>query len=133
VKPGTWRVNATVLALGVALLAVAAAGCGGSSKPSSITNASGGGGGGGGKIQVCALLPDDVVHALHALRRAVPERGLQKATVEAQVLNALGDSQKQKSQAQQCLAKGTKVILLDRLNAASGTAITNLAVGQARR
>jgi ABC-type sugar transport system substrate-binding protein len=50
--------------------------------------------------------------------------------VPAQVPNALGDSQKQKSQAQQCLVKGAKVILLDQLNAASGNAITNLAVNQ---
>jgi D-xylose transport system substrate-binding protein len=43
-------------------------------------------------------------------------------------LNALNDPQKQTSQAQQCLAKGAKVILLDQLNAASGNAITNLAI-----
>ncbi|HSC48844.1 MAG TPA: substrate-binding domain-containing protein [Gaiellaceae bacterium] len=53
-----------------------------------------------------------------------------KANVPAQVLNALGDAQKQKSQAQQCLAKGAKVILLDQLNAASGKSITNLAISQ---
>jgi len=118
-----------VLALGVAALAAVAAGCGGSSKKSSTTNASGGGG--GGKIQVCALLPDTKSSTRYTLFDApYLKEAFQKANVSAQVLNALGDSQKQKSQAQQCLAKGAKVILLDQLNAASGTAITNLAVGQ---
>ena len=46
------------------------------------------------------------------------------------MLNALGDSQKQKSQAQQCLAQGAKVILLDQLERGLGHAITNLAVQQ---
>jgi D-xylose transport system substrate-binding protein len=44
------------------------------------------------------------------------------------VLNAHNDPQKQKSQAQQCLAQGAKVILLDQLDPASGASITNLAV-----
>jgi D-xylose transport system substrate-binding protein len=129
VRAGRWTGSATVLALGVAALAVAAAGCGGSSKKSSTTSASGGGG--GGKIQVCALLPDTKSSTRYTLFDApYLKEAFQKANVSAQVLNALGDSQKQKSQAQQCLAKGAKVILLDQLNAASGTAITNLAVGQ---
>ena len=46
------------------------------------------------------------------------------------MLNAHADPQKQKSQAQQCLAQGAKVILLDQLDPASGASITNLAVGQ---
>jgi D-xylose transport system substrate-binding protein len=50
--------------------------------------------------------------------------------VSAQVLNAQGDPQRQKSQADQCLASGAKVILLDQLDPASGAAITNDAVGQ---
>src|SRR5919201_4924112 len=50
--------------------------------------------------------------------------------VLAAVLNAHADPQKQKSQAEQCLTQGAKVILLDQLDPASGAAITNLAVGQ---
>src|ERR671937_514118 len=50
--------------------------------------------------------------------------------VLAAVLVAHADPQKQKSQAQQCLAQGAKVILLDQLDPASGASITNLAVGQ---
>jgi D-xylose transport system substrate-binding protein len=129
VRPGTWTGRATALTLGVALLAVVGAGCGGSSNKSSSTSASGGGG--GGKIQVCALLPDTKSSTRYTLFDApYLTQAFKQANVPAQVLNALGDSQKQKSQAQQCLAKGAKVILLDQLNAASGNAITNLAVNQ---
>jgi D-xylose transport system substrate-binding protein len=46
------------------------------------------------------------------------------------VLNATCDPQKQKSQAQQCLAQGAKVILLDQLDPVSGASITNLAVAR---
>jgi len=118
--------------LGAALVALAAgvAGCGGSSKNSSGTTSSGGGGG-GGKIDACVLLPDTKSSTRYTLFDApYLTQAFKEAGVPAQVLNALGDSQKQKSQAQQCLAKGAKVILLDQLNASSGTAITNLAVQQ---
>jgi D-xylose transport system substrate-binding protein len=82
-------------------------------------------------IKACALLPDTKSSTRYTLFDApYLKAAFRKAGVAAQVLNALGDSQKQKSQAQQCLAKGAKVILLDQLNAASGNAITNLAVGQ---
>jgi D-xylose transport system substrate-binding protein len=42
-------------------------------------------------------------------------------------VNAHGDAQKQTSQAEQCLAQGAKVILLDQLDPASGKSITNKA------
>jgi D-xylose transport system substrate-binding protein len=111
-----------------AALVLAAAGCGGSSKKKAAsTNASTG----GGKIQVCALLPDTKSSTRYTLFDApYLTAAFKKANIGAQVLNALADAQKQKSQAQQCLAKGAKVILLDQLNAASGNAITNLAVNQ---
>ena len=116
--------------LGAVLVALAAgvAGCGGSSKSSSGTTSSSSGGG-GGKIQACVLLPDTKSSTRYTLFDApYLSAAFKQANVPAQVLNALNDPQKQKSQAQQCLAKGAKVILLDQLNAASGTAITNLAV-----
>jgi D-xylose transport system substrate-binding protein len=116
--------------LGAVLVALAAgvAGCGGSSKSSSGTTGASSGGG-GGKIQACVLLPDTKSSTRYTLFDApYLTAAFKQANVPAQVLNALNDPQKQKSQAQQCLAKGAKVILLDQLNAASGTAITNLAV-----
>jgi D-xylose transport system substrate-binding protein len=111
-----------------ALAVVVAAGCGGSKKSSSGTTT---GGGGGGKIEACALLPDTKSSTRYTLFDApYLKEAFAKANVRAQVLNALNDSQKQKSQAQQCLAKGAKVILLDQINQSSGNAITNLAVQQ---
>jgi D-xylose transport system substrate-binding protein len=82
-------------------------------------------------IKACALLPDTKSSTRYVLFDApYLKAAFKKANVPAQVLNALNDPQKQKSQAQQCLAQGAKVILLDQINAASGNAITNLAVQQ---
>src|SRR5690242_18040149 len=82
-------------------------------------------------IKACALLPDTVSSTRYTLFDApYLKAAFRKAGVAAQVLNALNDPQKQKSQAQQCLAQGAKVILLDQLDPASGKSITDLAVGQ---
>ena len=125
-RPRRFR-TAVMLGVGAVVVAAVAAGCGGGSSSSSSSGTSGGGGG----IKVCALLPDTTSSTRYTLFDApYLKAAFKKANVSAQVLNALGDSQKQKSQAQQCLAKGAKVILLDQLNASSGTAITTLAVSQ---
>jgi len=109
-----------VVAVLGSLLLVAAASGRGNGKASSTAG-----------IKACALLPDTTTSTRYQLFDApYLKAAFKKANVPAQVLNALGDSQKQKSQAQQCLARGAKVILLDQLNAASGNAITNLAVQQ---
>jgi D-xylose transport system substrate-binding protein len=80
-------------------------------------------------IKVCALLPDTKSSTRYTLFDApYLKAAFSKAGVAAQVLNAHADPQKQKSQAQQCLAQGAKVILLDQLDPASGASITNLAV-----
>src|SRR5881398_499406 len=82
-------------------------------------------------IQACALLPDTKSSTRYTLFDApYLTAAFRKAGVPATVLNAHADPQKQKSQAQQCLAQGAKVILLDQLDPASGASITNLAVGQ---
>jgi D-xylose transport system substrate-binding protein len=82
-------------------------------------------------IQVCALLPDTKSSTRYTLFDApYLKAAFRKAGVGASVLNALGDAQKQRSQAEQCLAQGAKVILLDQLTPASGIAITNLAVSR---
>jgi D-xylose transport system substrate-binding protein len=82
-------------------------------------------------IQACALLPDTKSSTRYTLFDApYLKKAFKNANVPASVLNALGDSQKQKSQAQQCLAQGAKVILLDQLDPSSGKSITDLAVGQ---
>jgi D-xylose transport system substrate-binding protein len=82
-------------------------------------------------IKACALLPDTKSSTRYTLFDApYLKAAFRKAGVSAQVLNALADPQKQKSQAQQCLAQGAKVILLDQLDPASGKSITDLAVSQ---
>jgi D-xylose transport system substrate-binding protein len=82
-------------------------------------------------IQACALLPDTKSSTRYTLFDApYLKKAFKAANVPATVVNALGDAQKQKSQAQQCLAQGAKVILLDQLDPASGKSITDLAVGQ---
>jgi D-xylose transport system substrate-binding protein len=82
-------------------------------------------------IQACALLPDTTSSTRYTLFDAPYLTAAFKAAgVPASVLNAHNDPLKQRSQAEQCLAQGAKVILLDQLNAGSGNAITNLAVGQ---
>ena len=80
-------------------------------------------------IKACALLPDTVSSTRYTLFDApYLKAAFKKAGVAASVLNAHADPQKQKSQAQQCLAQGAKVILLDQLDPISGASITNLAV-----
>jgi D-xylose transport system substrate-binding protein len=82
-------------------------------------------------LQACALLPDTTSSTRYTLFDApYLTKAFKAAGVSAQVLNAHNDPLKQRSQAEQCLAQGAKVILLDQLNAGSGNAITNLAVGQ---
>jgi D-xylose transport system substrate-binding protein len=109
-------VGAIVMALAVTVVTAASARVDSAARPTA-------------SIKVCALLPDTKSSTRYVLFDAPYLRAaFRKAGVSAQVLNALNDPQKQKSQAQQCLAKGAKVILLDQINAASGNAITNLAV-----
>jgi len=82
-------------------------------------------------IQACALLPDTKSSTRYTLFDApYLTAAFRKAGVSATVLNAHADPQKQRSQAEQCLTQGAKVILLDQLDPASGAAITNLAVGR---
>jgi D-xylose transport system substrate-binding protein len=82
----------------------------------------------GGSIKACALLPDTTSSTRYTLFDApYLKAAFKKAHVPAQVVNAQNSATRQKSQAEGCLAKGAKVILLDQLTPASGIAITNLA------
>jgi D-xylose transport system substrate-binding protein len=83
------------------------------------------------KIQACALLPDTKSSTRYTLFDApYLKAAFRKAGVGASIVNAHNDPQKQKSQAEQCLAQGAKVILLDQITPASGISITNLAVSR---
>ena len=78
-------------------------------------------------IKACVLLPDTTTSTRYTLFDApYLKAAFKKAGVPALILNAHGDPQKQKSQAQQCLAQGAKVALFDQLDPASGASITNL-------
>jgi D-xylose transport system substrate-binding protein len=112
-----WTIAALTAVVLVGLIAAAA-----SARVSSTTKAS-------ASIKACALLPDTVSSTRYTLFDApYLKAAFKKAGVAASVLNAHADPQKQKSQAQQCLAQGAKVILLDQLDPVSGASITNLAV-----
>ena len=87
--------------------------------------------GGTASLQACALLPDTKSSTRYTLFDApYLKAAFKKAGISAQVLNAQGSSARQKSQAEGCLAKGAKVILLDPFTTAAGTAITAEAVSQ---
>jgi D-xylose transport system substrate-binding protein len=118
-KSRKWAIGVAAVAL-VGLMAAGA-----SARPSGPTSAK------ASSIQACALLPDTKSSTRYTLFDApYLKAAFSKAGVSASVLNALGDAQKQRSQAEQCLAQGAKVILLDQLTPASGIAITNLAVSR---
>ncbi|HET8529300.1 MAG TPA: substrate-binding domain-containing protein [Gaiellaceae bacterium] len=80
-------------------------------------------------IQACVLLPDTKSSARYELfDRPYLLKAFKAAGVAATVVNAQGDAQKQRSQADDCTANGAKVVLLDALDPASGAAITNAVV-----
>jgi D-xylose transport system substrate-binding protein len=79
-------------------------------------------------IQVCVLLPDTKSSVRYELfDRPYLAKAFRAAGLTYSINNALGDQQKQRSQADQCLTNGAKVILVDALNSGVGAAIENLA------
>jgi D-xylose transport system substrate-binding protein len=82
-------------------------------------------------IQVCVLLPDTKSSARYELfDRPYLAKAFKAAGIPATINNAQGDPQKQRSQADGCMANGAKVVLLDQLDPASGAAITNTVVAK---
>ena len=76
---------------------------------------------------VCVLLPDTKSSVRYTLfDRPYLLKAFQKAKVSASVVNAQGDQNRQRSQADQCVTNGAKVILLDALNSGVGAAIENV-------
>jgi D-xylose transport system substrate-binding protein len=119
VKNLRWATAALTVIVAAGLLAAAA-----TARVSSSTKQA-------ASIKACALLPDTTSSTRYTLFDApYLKAAFRKAGIAASVVNAHNDPQKQKSQAQQCLAQGAKVILLDQLDPISGASITNLAVGQ---
>jgi D-xylose transport system substrate-binding protein len=75
-------------------------------------------------IQVCALLPDTTSSVRYQLYdKPSLEAAFKKAGLTYSVLNALGSTQTQRSQGDQCITNGAKVILVDALDSGTGAAI----------
>lgn len=82
-------------------------------------------------VEACVLLPD----TKSSVRWETQDRrflgnSFKAAGVSYTIVNAEGDAQKQRSQADQCLTNGAKVILLVNLDSGSGAAIQKAAVAK---
>jgi len=75
-------------------------------------------------IQVCVLLPETKT-SVRWVQFDAPDfkAAFAKAGVTASITNALGDAQKQKAQADACLAAGAKVVIETEIDAGSAAAI----------
>jgi D-xylose transport system substrate-binding protein len=82
-------------------------------------------------IQVCVLLPDTKSSVRwEQFDRPAFAAALKKAKVTYSITNALNDAQKQRSQADQCLANGAKVVIVTSLDAGSSIAIEKAAAAK---
>ncbi len=124
--------------LGVGLAALVVAGCGSSSSSSSSTSSSGSASasstassassaaGGGAKVAV--LLPDTQSSVRwEQFDRPYLDKAFTAAGIPHTIVNAQGDPTTQKTQAEQAITNGAKVILLVDLDPGSGKAIISLA------
>jgi D-xylose transport system substrate-binding protein len=82
-------------------------------------------------IQACVLLPDTKSSVRYELfDRPYLARAFRNAGVTYVINNAQGDQQRQRSQADQCMTNGAKVILVDALNSGVGASIENAAAAR---
>ncbi|HXK34400.1 MAG TPA: substrate-binding domain-containing protein [Dehalococcoidia bacterium] len=82
-------------------------------------------------IEACALMPDTKtsIRWLH-FDQPYLQKAFKAAGVSARVVNALGDPQKQKTQADQCIADGAKVIIIAPIDSGSAAAIEKAAAAK---
>jgi len=115
VKKGIRRTALAVLAAGaVAGLAVAVAAAGTARHRASI--------------QVCGLMPETKTSVRwEQFDKPYLLKAFKAAGIAARVVNAQGDPQKQKSQADQCLADGAKVLIIAPIDSGSAAAIEKAA------
>jgi D-xylose transport system substrate-binding protein len=75
-------------------------------------------------IQVCVLLPETQT-SVRWVQFDAPDfkKAFDKAHIKASITNALGDAQKQKAQADACIAAGAKIVIETAIDAASAAAI----------
>jgi D-xylose transport system substrate-binding protein len=113
----TWAVSALVVAA-----AAIGVGCGSSNKNTSST------GGSTSKAQVAVLLPDTQSSPRWQTQdRKYLDQAFTAAGISHTIVNAQGDPATQRSQADQALTNGAKVVLLVDLDPGSGAAIINTA------
>ena len=85
----------------------------------------------GGGADICVLLPDPKSSVRWETQdRPALVAAFKKANVSYVISNADGDAQKQRSQADQCLANGAKVVILVSLDAGSSIAIERAAASR---
>jgi D-xylose transport system substrate-binding protein len=79
-------------------------------------------------IQACGLMPDTKTSVRwEQFDKPYLEKAFKAAGVSARVVNAQGDPQKQKTQADQCLADGAKVLIIAPIDSGSAAAIEKTA------
>jgi len=114
-------VKRLVIAIAVGLVAVGVAVTAAVAKPAKKSAAA----------DVCVLLPDTKSSVRwEQFDRPYIDAALKKAGVSHTIANALGDPQKQKSQADQCLANGAKIVIVVSLDPGSSIAIEKAAAAK---
>ncbi len=80
-------------------------------------------------IQACGLMPDTKTSVRwEQFDKPYLEKAFKAAGIAARVVNAQGDAQKQKSQADQCIADGAKVLIIAPIDSGSAAAIEKAAL-----
>ena len=111
------KVIAAVLTVAVAGLAVAAATAGVSHKNAAI--------------QACGLMPDTKTSVRwEQFDKPYLEKAFKAAGIPARVVNAQGDAQKMKSQADQCIADGAKILIIAPIDSGSAASIEHAALAK---
>ena len=93
--------------------------------------ATGASGGKRASILACGLMPDTKTSVRwEQFDRPYLEKAFKAAHVAARIVNAQGDPQKQKSQADQCIADGAKVLIIAPIDSGSAAAIERAALAK---
>ncbi len=84
-----------------------------------------------GDVLVCGLMPDTKTSTRWEQKdRPALEKAFKAAGVPARIVNAQGSAQTQKTQADQCIADGAKVLIIAPLDSGSASAIEKAALKQ---
>ena len=114
-----------VIAVGLAVALVGAVAAAAAARGTSPTKRS------ATTIDACVLLPDTKSSVRYELfDRPYLAKAFKAAGVSYVINNAQGDQNKQRSQADQCMTNGAKVILVDALNSGVGASIENAAAAR---